>query len=110
MNYLYKITVEVDDEQILRLQQHDRKAVYDTIRNAFQNYEFTEEAGSDDKTMIFIMGDTKDAFSNVGIATNALYDSWLGKYLKRMEWYDTSDNSTEDVLKEIRDFDSQYGK
>ena len=44
------------------------------------------------------------------IVANSLYDSWLAKYLKKMEWYDASDNSTEDILKEIKDFDTQYGK
>lgn len=46
----------------------------------------------------------------MGIATNALHDSWLGKYIKRMDWYDAGDGSTEDVLAEIRGFDSKYGK
>lgn len=41
---------------------------------------------------------------------NALHDSWLGKYLKKMEWYDMSDDSTEDMLKEIQEFDNEYGK
>lgn len=41
---------------------------------------------------------------------NALYDSWLGKYLKKMEWYDMSDDSTEDILSEIQEFDNEYVK
>ena len=110
MDYLYKITVEIDDDEILRLQQHDINSVYKTVREIFTKYDFTERSSTDDKIMIFTIGDEKDAFSDVGIVTNALYDSWLGKYLKKMEWYDSSDNSTEDVLKEIRDFDNKYGK
>ena len=46
----------------------------------------------------------------LGLATNALHDSWLGKYIKRMDWYDAGDGSTEDVLAEIRSFDDKYGK
>lgn len=35
MDYLYKITVEIDDEKVLSLQQHDLDAVYKTVREAF---------------------------------------------------------------------------
>ena len=81
-----------------------------TIRKIFIKYNFTEQSSGDDKTMIFTIGDIKDAFSDVGLVADGLYDSWLGKYLKKMEWYDASDDSTEDVLEEIRDFDNKYGK
>ena len=94
MDYLYKITVEIDDKKVLSLQQHDLDAVYKTVREAFT----------------FVIGDGNDSFSEVGIAANALHDSWLGKYLKKMEWYDMSDDSTEDMLREIQEFDNEYGK
>lgn len=35
MDYLYKITVEIDNEKVLSLQQHDLDAVYKTVREAF---------------------------------------------------------------------------
>lgn len=109
MEYLYKITVEIDDDMVRRLGQHDPDAVYETVRQAFLSCDFQErtEAGGQ---MAFTIGDDKDSFSNVGIAANALYDSWLGRYLKKMEWYDAGDDSVEDILKEIREFDDTYGK
>lgn len=108
MSYLY-ITVVIDDDKVIRFQQHDLNAVYQSVRKAFQNCNF-KETSEDDHELVFVIDEGKDSFSEVGIVANALYDSWLGKYLKKMEWYDTSDNSTEDILKEIKDFDTQYDK
>lgn len=42
MDYLYKITVEIDDEKVLSLQQHDLDAVYKTVREAFAGCNFKE--------------------------------------------------------------------
>ena len=109
MDYLYKVMVEIDDEKVLSLQQHDLNAVYKTVREAFSRCNF-KEVSTDNKQLVFVIEDGNDSFSEVGIVTNALYDSWLGQYLKRMEWYDSSDDSTEDILKEIEDFDKKYGK
>lgn len=109
MDYLYKITVEIDNDKVLSLQHHDLDSVYDTVREAFAGCSFKEQS-TDGKQLVFVIEDGNDSFSEVGIVTNSLYDSWLGKYLKKMEWYDSSDNSTEDVLREIRKFDNQYGK
>ena len=109
MDYLYKITVEIDDEKVLSLQQHDLNAVYKTVREAFAGCHFKEQS-TNNKQLVFVIEDGNDSFSEVGIVTNALHDSCLGKYLKKMEWYDMSDGSTEDVLKEISDFDNEYGK
>ena len=109
MDYLYKIAVEIDDEKVLSLQQHALNAVYKTVREAFADCRFNE-LSTNDNQLVFVIGDGNDSFSEVGIVANALHDSWLGKYLKKMEWYDSSDGSTEDVLKEIRDFDNEYGK
>lgn len=109
MDYLYKITLEIDDEKVLNLKQHDLDTVYKTVREAFAGCHF-KELSANNNQLVFVIGDGNDSFSEVGIVTNALHDSWLGKYLKKMEWYDSSDSSTEDVLKEIRDFDNEYGK
>ena len=109
MDYLYKVMVEIDDEKVLSLQQHDLNAVYKTVREAFSRCNF-KEVSTDNKQLVFVIEDGNDSFSEVGIVTNALYDSWLGQYLKRMEWYDSSDGSTEDVLKEIEAFDKKYSK
>lgn len=109
MDYLYKVTAEIDDEKVLNLQQHDLEAVYKAVKKAFAGCNF-KELPADNKQLVFVIEDGNDSFSEVGIVTNALYDSWLGQYLKRMEWYDSSDGSTEDVLKEIEDFDKKYGK
>lgn len=108
MDYLYKLTVEIDDDKVLRLQRHDLRAVYQTVRDTFAGCNFQEQS-QDDRELIFTIGEGKDSFSEVGIVTNSLYDSWLGPYLKRMEWYDASDDSTEDVLREIGEFDEEYG-
>lgn len=108
MDYLYKLTVEIDDDKVLRLQRHDLGAVYQTVRDAFAGCNFQEQS-QDDRELIFTIGEGKDSFSEVGIVANSLYDSWLGPYLKRMEWYDASDDSKEDVLREIGDFDEKYG-
>ena len=108
MDYLYKLTVEIDDDKVLRLQRHDLGAVYQTVRDAFAGCNFQEQS-QDDRELIFTIGEGKDSFSEVGIVANSLYDSWLGPYLKRMEWYDASDDSKEDVLREIGDFDEEYG-
>lgn len=101
MDYLYKITVEIDNEKVLSLQQHDLDAVYKTVREAFAGCNF-KEVPTDNKRLAFVIGDGNDSFSEVGIAANALHDSWLGKYLKKMEWYDMSDDSTEDMLREYK--------
>lgn len=108
MDYLYKLTVEIDDDKVLRLQRHDLGAVYQTVRDAFAGCNFQKQS-QDDRELIFTIGEGKDSFSEVGIVANSLYDSWLGPYLKRMEWYDASDDSTEDVLREIGDFEEEYG-
>lgn len=108
MDYLYKLTVEIDDDKVLRLQRHDLGAVYQTVRDAFAGCNFQEQS-QDDRELIFTIGEGKDSFSEVGIVANSLYDSWRGPYLKRMEWYDASDDSKEDVLREIGDFDEKYG-
>lgn len=108
MDYLYKLTVGIDDDKVLRLQRHDLGAVYQTVRDAFAGCNFQEQS-QDDRELIFTIGEGKDSFSEVGIVANSLYDSWLGPYLKRMEWYDASDDSKEDVLREIGDFDEKYG-
>ena len=108
MDYLYKLTVEIDDDKVLRLQRHDLGAVYQTVRDAFAGCNFQEQS-QDDRELIFTIGEGKDSFSEVGIVANSLYDSWLGPYLKRMEWYDASDDSKEDILREIGDFDEKYG-
>ena len=42
MDYLYKITVEIDNEKVLNLQQHDLDAVYKTVREAFAGCNFKE--------------------------------------------------------------------
>lgn len=109
MDYLYKLTVEIDDDKVLRLQRHDLGAVYQTVRDTFAECNFQEQS-QDDRELIFTIGEGKDSFSEVGIVTNSLYDSWLGPYLKRMEWYDASDDSTEDVLREIGEFEEEYGE
>lgn len=109
MDYLYKLTVEIDDDKVLRLQRHDLGAVYQTVRDTFAECNFQEQS-QDDRELIFTIGKGKDSFSEVGIVTNSLYDSWLGPYLKRMEWYDASDDSTEDVLREIGEFEEEYGE
>lgn len=106
---LYKITVEIDDDKVIRFQQHDLNTVYQSVRKAFQSCNF-KEISERDHELVFVIGEGKDSFSEVEIAANALYDSWLRKYLKKMEWHDASDNSTEYILKEIKDFDTKYGK
>ena len=109
IDYLYKITVEIDDEKIRTLGEHDVDNVYRVVRNTFAKCDFTERS-KDNRRLIFTIEDCKDAFSDVGLATNALHDSWLGKYIKRMDWYDADDGSTEDMLEEIRGFDGKYKK
>ena len=110
MDYLYKLTVEIDDDKVLRLQRHDLGAVYQTAAIEPLTLLLMVSAKSqDDRELIFTIGEGKDSFSEVGIVANSLYDSWLGPYLKRMEWYDASDDSKEDVLREIGDFDEKYG-
>lgn len=42
MDYLYKITVEINNEKVLSLQQHDLDAVYKTVREAFAGCNFKE--------------------------------------------------------------------
>lgn len=107
-NYLYKITVEIDDDKVKRLDKHDLDGVYQTVRGVFLEQDFQDV--SEEKQLIFTIMSHKDAFSNVGIVTNTLYDSWLGIYLKRMDWYDAEEDSVEDVLKEFKEFDTKYGK
>lgn len=107
-NYLYKITVEIDDDKVKQLNQHDLEAVYQTVRDAFIEQNFQDV--SNGKELIFIIMPNKRAFSAVGLATNSLYDCWMGKYIKRMDWYDAEDESTEDILKEFKEFDTKYGK
>lgn len=107
-DYLYKITVEIDDDKVKRLNQHDLDAVYQTVRDAFTEQNFSDV--SEGKQLIFTIKQDRRAFSAVGLATNSLYDCWMGKYIKRMDWYDAEEDSVEDVLKEFKTFDTKYGK
>ena len=109
MDYLYKITIGIDDDKVLSMRQHDLNAVYKTVRNTFARCNFKEQE-SENGSLVFTIGKGKDSFSEVGIATGVLRESWLGKYLNKMEWYDASDDSTEDIFKEIEEFDRRYGK
>ena len=52
MDYLYKITVEIDDEKVLSLQQHDLDAVYKTVREAFVGCNF-KEVPTDNKQDVY---------------------------------------------------------
>ena len=108
MNYLYKITVEVDDDKIIRFEQHDINAVYNTIRSIFADCEFTEQE-PEGETLVFTIGNFKDSFSDACLAIDVLNDCWLGKYLKKIMWYDTSDESVEDVFEELKEFEAKYG-
>ena len=108
MDYLYKITVEIDDDKVLRFQQHDLNAVYQTVVEAFTEQGFKDV--SEGKQLIFTIQPCKRAFSAVGLATTSLFNCWMGKYLKRMEWYDADDDSTENVLKEFDKIIAKYGK
>ncbi|WP_456028672.1 hypothetical protein [Ruminococcus sp.] len=111
MDYLYKITIGIDDDKVLSMRQHDLNAVYKTVRNTFARCNFKEqEQESENGDLVFTIGKGKDSFSEVGIATGVLRESWLGKYLNKMEWYDSSDDTTEDVFKEIEEFKAKYGK
>lgn len=82
MKYLYKITVVIDDDKVLRFQQHDLNAIYQTVRDAFKDCNF-KEVSDTDKELVFVIEEGKDSFSEVGIVANSLYDSWLAKYLKK---------------------------
>ena len=75
MDYLYKITVEIDNEKVLSLQQHDLDAVYKTVREAFAGCNF-KEVPTDNKRLAFVIGDGNDSFSEVGIVANALQLAW----------------------------------
>lgn len=108
MGYLYKITVKIDDEKLINDRRHDPEAVYKTVRNTFARCEF-EEQPSEDGALVFTIGEGKDSFSNVSIAINVLRESWLGIYLAKILWYDSSDDSTEDVFEEIEAFKKKYG-
>lgn len=55
MDYLYKITVEIDNEKVLSLQQHDLDAVYKTVREAFVGCNF-KEVPTDNKQIAFVTG------------------------------------------------------
>ncbi len=109
MDYLYKITVWVDNDRILNMKQHDLNEAYQTIREIFADCNFKEQP-TDDGTLVFTIGEGEDSFSEVEIVANALYFSWLGKCLKKLERYDLSDDSTEDILKDNKEFDEKYGK
>lgn len=36
MDYLYKITIGIDDDKVLSMRQHDLNAVYKTVRNTLE--------------------------------------------------------------------------
>ena len=108
MDYLYKITGGIDDDKLLSMQLHDLAEVYLTVRNTFARCNFKEHE-ADNGNLVFTIGEGKDSFSEVGIATGVLRESWLGKYLNKMEWYDASDDSTEDIFNEIEEFKARYG-
>ena len=59
MDYLYKIAVEIDDEKVLSLQQHDLNAVYKTVREAFADCSFNE-LSTNDNQLVFVIGDGND--------------------------------------------------
>lgn len=83
MDYLYKITIGIDDDKVLSMRQHDLNAVYKTVRNTFARCNFKEQE-SENGNLVFTIGKGKDSFSEVGIATGVLRESWLGKYLNKI--------------------------
>ena len=66
MKYLYKITVVIDDDKVLRFQQHDLNAIYQTVRDAFKDCNF-KEVSDTDKELVFVIKEGKDSFSEVGM-------------------------------------------
>lgn len=109
-NYLYKITVEIDDDKVKQLNQHDLDGIYRTVRNAFLEQDFRDV--SEGKQLAFTITPQKDAFSDVGLVTTTLYDSWLGQYLKSMMWYkkkDVDKEESEDLLNCFKRFYEKYG-
>lgn len=68
MDYLYKITIGIDDDKVLSMRQHDLNAVYKTVRNTFARCNFKEQE-SENGNLVFTIGKGKDSFSEVGIAT-----------------------------------------
>ena len=71
MDYLYKITIGIDDDKVLSMRQHDLNAVYKTVRNTFARCNFKEQE-SENGNLVFTIGKGKDSFSEVGIATGVL--------------------------------------
>lgn len=52
MKYLYKITVVIDDDKVLRFQQHDLNAIYKTVRDAFKDCNFKEVSDTDKELVL----------------------------------------------------------
>lgn len=80
MDYLYKITIGIDDDKVLSMRQHDLNAVYKTVRNTFARCNFKEQE-SENGNLVFTIGKGKDSFSEVGIATGVLRETLMGSFL-----------------------------
>lgn len=109
-NYAFKIVVEIDEDKVIEVGETDLDTVYGIVRTTYVNHGL-HDVSEGDRQLIFISKQGEDdAFGEIGFATLELYDSWLNKYFKKIEWYDFADNSVEDAMVEFKLFDMKYGR
>lgn len=109
-NYAFKIVVEIDENKVIEVGETDLDTVYSIVRNTYVNHGL-HDVSEGDRQLVFISKDDEDyAYGEIGMAALELYDSWLNQYLKRMDWYDSSDDSVEDILVGIQHFEREYGR
>lgn len=109
-DYVFKIVVEIDEDKVNEIGETDLDTVYGIVRTTYVNHGL-HDVSEGGRQLIFISKDGEDyAYVEIGMATFELYDSWLRKYLKKMDWYDSNDDSIEDMLIGIRQVDMKCGR
>lgn len=109
-DYVFKIVVEIDEDKVNEIGETDLNSVYGYVRTIFVNHRL-HDTSKNDKQLVFISKKGEDyAFSAIGLAATCIYDGWVGKYLKDMEWYDSEDGSVEDMLAGFRRVDARNGR
>ena len=109
-DYVFKVVIEIDEDMVNEVGETDLNTVYDIVRTTYVNHGL-HDISDGERQLIFISKDGEDyAYGEIGFAALELYDSWLKKYLKKMDWYDSYDDSIEVMLVGIQHFDRVYGR
>lgn len=97
-----KVIVEIDDDNE---DEYDFDYICNVIRSCFIDEGMRDVSEGNRLVFVTMKGDAH-GYSAVGLSINAIYDSWLRPYIKKMKWYE-DDGSVEDVLESFSRFDER---